>query len=232
MRHLRGHDGVLVINASAPPKYVAPAISLNAFSCPVCGALADQQWFKLAPRQLSDGRRTPTVITADVLEGFRDEAPPTDHEKRLERNRLLEYGEKVVRGTIFIDTAPYSRSETELVNLYITKCRSCQQISVWHHDKVLYPTIRYHLEPNADMNEDIKSDFLEAISIFDLSPRGAAALLRLCIQKLCKQLGQAGENINDDIGSLVKLGLDTRIQKILDVVRVIGNEAVHPAQST
>ena len=78
------------------------------------------------------------------------------------------------------------------------------------------------------MNEDIKIDFLEAMSILDLSPRGAAALLRLCIQKLCKQLGQSGENINDDIKNLVKSGLDTRVQKILDVVRVIGNESVHP----
>jgi Domain of unknown function (DUF4145) len=101
-------------------------------------------------------------------------------------------------------------------------------MSVWHHDAVLYPASRYHIEPNADMNDDIKLDFLEAASILDSSPRGAAALLRLCIQKLCKQLGQPGENINEDIKSLVKLGLDARVQKILDIVRVVGNESVHP----
>jgi Domain of unknown function (DUF4145) len=39
-----------------------------------------------------------------------------------------------------------------------------------------------------------------------------------------------GKNLNDDIGALVKRGLDPRIQRALDVVRVIGNNAVHPGQ--
>jgi len=81
-----------------------------------------------------------------------------------------------------------------------------------------------------DLPEEIKSDFREAAEIWHSSPRGSAALLRLCIQKLCIRLGKSGRNLNNDIGELVKEGLDPRIQKSLDIVRVIGNNAVHPGQ--
>jgi len=87
------------------------------------------------------------------------------------------------------------------------------------------------LEPaNHDLSDDIKRDYEEAASILQKSPRGSAALLRLAIQKLCKELGCKGENINTDIGKLVSDGLPAKIQKSLDAVRVIGNEAVHPGQ--
>ena len=41
-------------------------------------------------------------------------------------------------------------------------------------------------------------------------------------------LGEKGKNIDDDIASLVAKGLNPLVQRSLDVVRVVGNEAVHP----
>ncbi|ALI10983.1 hypothetical protein AO356_02025 [Pseudomonas fluorescens] len=94
----------------------------------------------------------------------------------------------------------------------------------------MYPVVGSVVPANPDMSDDIRRDYEEAGAILNQSPRGAAALLRLAIQKLCKELGQPGENINEDIKSLVAAGLDARVQQSLDAVRVIGNSAVHPGK--
>ncbi|SRR6266498_437730 len=110
------------------------------------------------------------------------------------------------------------------------QCESCNNHTIWLREKMIYPSSGTAPLPNPDMPHDVKEDFEEARSIVSLSPRGAAALLRLSIQKLCKHLGGTGENINSDIGTLVKNGLPVKLQQALDSVRVIGNNAVHPGQ--
>lgn len=126
---------------------------------------------------------------------------------------------------------------TEVDDYTVSLCFSCKRIGLWLGNGATWPKLVYPEiiednlpDPNQDLDDDIQSDFIEARSIIHLSPRGAAAILRLCLQKLCVQLGQKGKNINEDISALVKKGLDPKIQQALDIVRVVGNNAVHPGE--
>lgn len=115
-------------------------------------------------------------------------------------------------------------------NFSICKCGHCEDVSVWKGDAMIYPLVGTVPNPNDDLPSDVKGDYLEARNIVNLSPRGAAALLRLALQKLCVHLGEKGKNINEDIKNLVQKGLPETMQQALDSVRVIGNNAVHPGQ--
>lgn len=114
--------------------------------------------------------------------------------------------------------------------LYLAICTHCSDYSLWHNKKMILPLTGGAALPNNDLPDDIKVDYEEARSILNQSPRGATALLRLAVQKLCMHLGEKGKNINDDIGNLVKKGLPNKVQQSLDIVRVVGNNAVHPGQ--
>ncbi len=123
------------------------------------------------------------------------------------------------------------KDETRIiVGLTAAECMHCHKYTFWINEKLAYPEILSLPKPNDDLMEDIKQDYLEARSIFNRSPKGAAALLRLCVQKMCQQLRLPGRNINDDIAALVQRGLPAQIQQALDIVRVVGNNAVHPGQ--
>lgn len=115
-------------------------------------------------------------------------------------------------------------------NFSICYCSSCKEFTIWFDKKLIYPRTVTAPPSSSDLPNDIKPEYDEAHLISNDSPRGAAALLRLAIQKLCAHLGERGKNINQDIASLVKKGLPMQIQKALDIVRVVGNNAVHPGQ--
>lgn len=119
-------------------------------------------------------------------------------------------------------------SQYDLTNYRTAKCTHCENFSIWLADKMVYPLSGTVEMANPDLPDDIKNDYNEAKDIVNISPRGATALLRLAVQKLCVHLGEKGTNINDDIKSLVKKGLPQTMQQALDSVRVVGNNAVHP----
>ena len=112
----------------------------------------------------------------------------------------------------------------------IATCDHCEKYTMWHLDQMVFPDQGAAPPPNSDMPDSVKTVYLEAASIMNKSPRGAAGLLRLGVQLLCQELGKPGNNINSDIASLVGDGLPEAVQQSLDIVRVTGNNAVHPGQ--
>lgn len=112
----------------------------------------------------------------------------------------------------------------------ISVCEHCNGMAIWNGTGMIFPKKILVEQPNKDLSDEIQADYLEAANVLGDSPRSAAAILRLALQKLCKQLGEKGANINDDIASLVKKGLNPAIQKSLDALRITGNNALHPGE--
>lgn len=126
------------------------------------------------------------------------------------------------------------------------ECSRCNQSSMWlieetkknddgyivpSRGKMLIPDTGIAPLPELDMPSDVKVDYEEAARISAKSPRGAAALLRLGLQKLCLHLGKDGDNINKDIRSLAEdQVLPPMVIKVADTVRITGNNAVHPGE--
>lgn len=108
-----------------------------------------------------------------------------------------------------------------------SRCSRCDNSTLWLSEKIIYPQVHTSPPANDDLPTDVKEVYDEAATIANQSPRAACALLRLALEMLLKSLGETG-SINDSIGNLVKKGLDERVQQSLDIVRVTGNEAVHP----
>src|ERR1700687_3585680 len=209
-----------------PKKSVPPSIIEVAFDCPHCGAYTTQMWFDLHITARPEKSRTPRTVSREFVEDFR----LRDLHEKLKADMLVFY-EKVLTGLIFFEKYEGGKYiQWGANNLHLSKCYSCNEIAVWVHDRLLFPPAGEGPPPNADLPDSIRLDYEEASRILNLSPRGSAALLRLAIQKLCAELGETGENINEDIASLVKKGLAPLVQRALDSVRVIGNEAVHPGQ--
>jgi hypothetical protein len=205
-----------------------PTLWRNTFTCPHCKGFAQQIWLRFG----AEGLRGPPVSAAPdaVAEALAQVQSNRSDEAKATRAVL-----KAQLAALGL-TAPAISSDAKIVRtmpvvegVYGTKCIACEQVSLWVGTRVIFPDWSASVpEPNPDLSTVVKADYQEAAKVVSVSPRSAAALLRLAIQKTCQELlGRSGD-VNEMIGELVKRGLNPMIQQALDVVRVVGNEAVHP----
>lgn len=214
-------------------KFIAPSIDLTAFNCPHCGVLTSQGWFTVLGERHSRKQPLPHHMTPEKLE-------KVDFKKIDEeiRDTLKTIWTRRSKGQLYLHkTEKANYGDFIMENCHFSQCDDCGKPTIWLFGSILYPNSGEVEPPNPDFSEDINRDYVEAASIVHQSPRGAAALLRLCVQKLCVEIGNADpeitmkdDNINTNIGILVEHGLSVHIQKALDTVRVIGNESVHPGE--
>lgn len=193
---------------NALPKYKE-----ERFQCPYCGIVAKQDW-----------------NDCDTLGSYTQE---------FQRHFFLEYRAEIkdyFQEAISVFLGKYARKYPYVLrnlmprNFAFSSCHSCKQVAIWIEQRMVFPKPKIVEPPNPDLDPDISAIYNEAANIVGDSPKGAAALLRLALQKLMVQLGESGENINDDIKNLVEKGLKSKIQQSLDLIRVIGNNAVHPGR--
>jgi len=111
-------------------------------------------------------------------------------------------------------------------------CSKCKDYHVWIGQDIVYPAPSAAPKPTDDMPDKVRDDFNEARLIVDDSPKAAAALLRLAMEKLVQDLtGNEDQSLYAGIGELVEEErIDERIQKALDSVRVTGNDYVHAGE--
>jgi hypothetical protein len=174
-------------------EYIEPRLGAESFSCPYCNTVAHQDWYSLflKPENAAEVR----VLTPEAVKALRqgdaqrDDIKETDQfVERLKKNAL---------------TYKYQRHphllKVKMANLHISNCHSCNGFSLWVGGLLVFPT---KIDKTPELVEE---DLEEAAAILNEFPRGATALMRVCIVPL---LEDNGKELNQRVSSLVRKGLE------------------------
>ena len=204
-------------------KYVSPAIDQLAFNCPHCDALAKQFWFSVHADPLMADEK-PLVATAETVKTL-----TFGNNEEAECDRKLKWAEQMASGRPFLEVHREFRSR-DVQNVSISYCFNCNEMCLWVYDQLVWPRREGCPEPKLHAPPSVRRESEEASQTLEASPRGAAALLRIAIEKLCKELGVSGETLKDDIELFVREDVDARVQKVLDAAQILESNAMRPGQ--
>lgn len=188
-------------------RIIAPEPLRNSFTCPYCETTAVQAWYAIESAR--------SVYPAHAVGDY-----VCDPDGDLYSC--------IMRGGGF----SRSTGNPELAHWGISECSNCSGLMVWRNDQIMYPEVCPVEEPNEDMPEDVQKVYTEAAQVYSRSPRASAALLRLALQMLLKQIlgSESRSAIYDDLKTLVEKGANSQIIKVMDIIRFEGNESVHPGE--
>jgi hypothetical protein len=113
----------------------------------------------------------------------------------------------------------------------VSLCHGCKQPALWQLDRMVYPLAPLGSPPHPDMPGDVRALYEEAAAVAAVSRRAGAALARTTVERLMKHLDPnvpvKDNNLDRRIARIKERGVSTPLGKMLDVVRVTGNGALH-----
>jgi hypothetical protein len=130
-------------------------------------------------------------------------------------------------GRPFLEVHRQFRSR-DVQNVSISYCFNCNEICLWVVDQLVWPRCATGSDPKLHALPDVRRENEEAGHTLDASPRGAAAFLRLAIERLCNELGNSEESPRPEVAPHFQEDLDARVQKVLDAMRIIESNATPP----
>ena len=208
-------------------KFTKPSPSLTAFHCVQCNAYSAQNWYRTFISQ-SD---KPCYFEQPKYHR-RSAISKAEHQDLLDVWRVgSELGEPFALKEGFFVNEHSTYSNHHLYFVDVSQCSHCEHYSIWIKGQMVYPDTGAGVPPHEDLPKHLHADYMEAASIIDRSPRGAAALLRLILEQLLHHVGDEKKKSNDNIKDLVtEKRLSPEVQKACDIIRITGNNAVHPGQ--
>src|SRR6516164_4962011 len=201
-------------------EYIEPRLGAETFSCPHCKTVAHQDWHSLflRPENAAEVRvLTPETVSADTLkqgEAQQDNIKEIDpFVVRLKKNELTYEYQKHPQPL-----------KVRMANLHTSNCHSCNGFALWVGGLLVFPT---RVDKTPELAEE---DVEEAAAILNKFPRGATALMRVCIQKLVPLLEDNGKALNQRVSSLVRKGLEMEAQQSIEVLQVLRSNPLRLSQ--
>ncbi len=191
--------------------YIAPKYELSAFNCPHCNAYAEQYWSNFLSEPEDFNKKF-----SDLIQNLTTRNINTYQYHEYFSERLRDWDFDLRRCLVH--------------NAKIATCNHCENISFWIKQKMIYPALITVPLSHPDMPINVKELYDEARMVSNLSPRSAATLLRVSLERLTENLGETTGNLNARISKLNAKGLPETVIKGLDIVRIYGNDGAHSNQ--
>jgi hypothetical protein len=142
-------------------KVVHPQLGAKSFSCPHCGALANQTWYKVYVDAYDKDNHPSAPDEAGIWQIQTNPNLPPDI-----KEKWAAYFKKLLAKELFIER--HSEPTYLILSipaLSLSECFSCSAMALWLTDKLMHPSQHSDIIPNEDMPGDVRMDFLEAASI-------------------------------------------------------------------